>query len=227
LQQGRTWAHHTKAVSFTIYFRAVLLSQIFTTSPLRLVGINVATSRHISNINRRLAVQPSSTRQVAYCDYSELLSRMDVISEVLHLVERSTRLSLLLYEFAQRFQSSTKDVNKIASGITVFSVTLKQVAGNLAESDKIASQESVETLQEILRQCRSLFAEVERIVPLKNIHDHPDNAYYPTSGFQPWKPDLAAQARLDYLLAHLDSLQMTLAVMMQTFSTVSMMSWIR
>lgn len=155
---------------------------------------------------------------------------MAEIASIIQFVAWGTRLSLHLYEFGVSVSSATRDVNRIAKGVSLFSVTLKQVGVSLKEeaslrdSEAVPSPEAFETVKEILNQCHAVFTEIEALVPLKQMRDESASGK-PLSLIQKWKWSLTSKAKMDYLLSHLESLKLTLSVMIQTFYTARIIRW--
>src|SRR4051812_43940697 len=97
---------------------------------------------------------------------------MAEIASIIQFVAWGTRLSLGLYDFSSSISSATRDINRIAKGVSLFSLTLKQVGVALKEDDTVPSPEAFETVQEILHQCHGVFTEIEALIPVKQVRDY-------------------------------------------------------
>jgi len=71
------------------------------------------------------------------------------------------------------------------------------------------------------------------LVPINELSDNHEelndgeNESKPLVQIQKWKWSLRSKARMDYLLGHLESLKLTLSVMLQTFYMVRIIMWSR
>ncbi|OCL10804.1 hypothetical protein AOQ84DRAFT_387264, partial [Glonium stellatum] len=160
-------------------------------------------------------------------------STMAEIATIISLVSWGSRLALDLYKFGRVVPSATRDISRIAKTITLLSLTLKQIGATIKEDDTIPSPEAIETTQGILDQCQAIFSEIQELVPVNEVGGHHEKANneedepaFLVQG-QKWKWSLTSKARMDYLLGHLESLKLTLSVMLQTFYTAKIIKWSR
>lgn len=157
----------------------------------------------------------------------------EIATIIISLVSVGSRLALNLYKLGGAVSSATRDINRIAKTVTLLSLTLKQVGAAVKEDDIVPSPEAIETVQDILDQCRAIFSEIQALVPINELSDNheelndDENESKPLVRIQKWKWSLRSKARMDYLLGHLESLKLTLLVMLQTFYMVRIIMWSR
>ncbi|KAL2351684.1 hypothetical protein BJ546DRAFT_851665 [Cryomyces antarcticus] len=150
------------------------------------------------------------------------MAEIGIIASVIQIVGLGTRLSLGLYKFGVTMSSATQDVTRVANGVNLFCLMLRQV-GTTLEEDTIHSPEAVETVQEIMQQCRHVFDEIGKMLAkFKSLGDDSKGPHI----VDKWKWSIH-KPKIDYLLGHLDSLKLTLSVMLQTLHAAKITAWIR
>lgn len=157
----------------------------------------------------------------------------EIATIIISLVSWGSTLTLDLYKLGGAVSSATRDINRIAKTVTQLSLTLKQVGATIKEDDIVPSPEAIETVRDILDRCRTIFSEIRALVPINELSDNredpndDENESKPLVQIQKWKWSLRSKARMDYLLGHLESLKLTLSVMLQTFYMVKIIIWSR
>jgi hypothetical protein len=155
----------------------------------------------------------------------------DSITTVLQMVAWGTRLSFGLYDFSACVSSASGDVNSLAKEVNLLALVLRQVGANLKADGKIPSEEAFDIVSQILMQCRDVFGEIEAIVPVRQLQDAQglgvggvDDAVVGRlrDGLE-W--NVLSRAKTHYLLAHLESLKLTMSVMLQTMYTAKISVW--
>lgn len=147
---------------------------------------------------------------------------MAEFAPIIQVVAWGTKLSLGLYDFGISNPSATRELNRTAKSVSLFSLMLKQVGTLLREDVTSPSPESYETVQDITLLAQNAFAAIEEVLPTKPLPHSDDPASSP-----PRKLDLVSKSKLHYLLAYVDSLNATLSVMLQAFYTVRVIAWSR
>ncbi|KAL1624979.1 hypothetical protein SLS54_003705 [Diplodia seriata] len=151
---------------------------------------------------------------------------MAEFAPIIQVVAWGTRLSLRLYGFGISNPSATRDANRIAKSVSLFSLMLKQVGTLLREDVTSPSPESYETVQDVTLLAQNAFAAIEHVVSTKPPPDASRDSDSPLSS-PPRKLDLVSKSKLHYLLAYVDALNSTLSVMLQAFYTVRVIAWSR
>lgn len=149
---------------------------------------------------------------------------MAEVSSIQQFVSWGTRLTLRLYDFGASHPSAGGDVERIAKAVNLSTRTLKHVGAAIKDDDTVPSADAVETLQYVLAQYHAIFRVFERIAS--------DDGYEGGKAKDGEQPETLGLKRptkedVDYHLAFLDSLRLTLAVMLQTFYTVKVVRWAR
>jgi hypothetical protein len=152
------------------------------------------------------------------------------ITTVLQMVAWGTRLSFGLYDFSASVSSATGDVTNLAKEVNLLSLVLRQVGATLKEDKQMPSDEAFEVVRQILQQCQDVFGEIEQIVPVRELQnaqgaeglDNNALAVRLRDGLD-W--NVLSRSKTQYLLAHLESLKLTLSVMLQTIYTAKITTW--
>ncbi|OJD32764.1 uncharacterized protein BKCO1_3600024 [Diplodia corticola] len=148
---------------------------------------------------------------------------MAEFAPIIQVVAWGTKLSLSLYDFAIQNHSATRDANRIAKSVSLFSLMLKQVGTLLREDVASPSPESYETVQDITLLAQHAFAAIDEVLASRPQPNDPDGS----ASSPPRKLDLVSKSKLHYLLAYVDALNSTLSVMLQAFYTVRVIAWSR
>lgn len=152
---------------------------------------------------------------------------------VLSMVAHGTKLSFGLYDFSAHVSSASGDINSLAKEVNLLALVLRQVGSSLKEDGKIRSDEAIDTVTQILMQCREVFEEIEAIVPVKQLQGAQEvgaagvddmTVARLRDGLE-W--NVLSRAKTQYLLAHLGSLKLTMSVMLQTIYTAKITTWER
>jgi hypothetical protein len=158
----------------------------------------------------------------------------DSITTVLSIVAWGTKLTLGLYDFsvANSFAPATEDVNKLAKEVNLLSQVLRQIGSRLKEDKTLPSAEAFNVVRQILEQCQDVFREIESLIPIgqtsrnSSVDGSPQMS---VATISPWRGSLdwnaLSQARAQYLVAHLDSLKLTLSVLLHTLYTAQTTLW--
>ena len=136
-----------------------------------------------------------------------------IIASIIGVAGAGFRLSLLLNGVATEMTSADCDIHNIAKGISLFSLMLKQVGKTMEENKTVASQSAVETATEIRDQSQMVFEEIERMVNLSQGRDENGNIRSITITERiKW---CFKKQKVQYLLGQLESLKLSLSIMLQ------------
>jgi hypothetical protein len=134
-------------------------------------------------------------------------------ASIVRIAGAGFRLSLLLNAAACQLAQSRIEIHSIAKGISLFSLTLKHVGQALETTDLSRSQEATEKAWEIAGQGQMVFVEIERMLDkLQNTDSDEDLKNIPMQERLKW---CFRKQYVTYLLAQLDSLKLSLIVMLQ------------
>ena len=145
------------------------------------------------------------------------MAELGIAASIVQIVNLGTKLSFTFYHLASAVSNATADVGRVAKGVNLFCLMLKQVGATLKEDalqEPVHSTEALETVQEIMQQCRGVFGELQSM--LEKCGWKEGNMELSRVQKVRWT---VKRPRIEYVLGHLDSLKLTLAVMMQILQT--------
>jgi hypothetical protein len=123
------------------------------------------------------------------------------------------RLALLLNAVACQVANLGVDIHSISKGIALFSTSLKQLGQSLQAEHSVHTRECVDTAHQISHQAQTIFEEVEDMLDkVQKAEVNPDQRA--VSLQQCFKTCFKKQ-RVTYLLAQLESLKLSLIVILQ------------
>lgn len=126
------------------------------------------------------------------------------------------RLSLLLNAAACQIAQSGIEIHSIAKGVSLFSLALKQLGLALREPNSSHSHEAVGKTREIATQGQGVFNDIGQMLDkLKGTDAHET---LKTASLQQRVKWCFKRHHVTYLLAQLDSLKLSLMVMLQVLS---------
>ena len=136
-----------------------------------------------------------------------------IIASIIQVAGTGFRLSLLLNGVASEIASADKDIRNVAKGISLFSMMLKQIGKTMEEGKAIASQQAIETATEIKDQSEKVFDEIKGMVHLDEAKDDYGNSR-PITLAEKFKWCFRKN-KVEYLLGQLESLKLSLSIMLQ------------
>lgn len=123
------------------------------------------------------------------------------------------RLSLLLNAIGEELATADRDIQKIAKEISLFSLMLKQVGQTLQEAESVASQAALDTANEIAAQSQTVFHEVNEMMEMSQQID--GNGHLQSIKIAQRVKWCFKKQRVQYLLGQLETLKLSLAIMLQ------------
>ena len=150
-----------------------------------------------------------------------ICSSTGVIASVICVAGAGFRLSLLLNAAGCEIASAGMDIHSISKGVTLFSLMLKQVGQTLQASDSVHSSEALETAQEITHDCKLVFNEINEM--LEKFRSKKGDGFLCPTIQQRFKWCFK-KGRVQYLLGQLESLKMSLLVMLQILQLGKLMA---
>lgn len=137
-----------------------------------------------------------------------------IIASVIGVAGAGFRLSLILNAVGVELANADVEIQSIARGISLFSLMLKQVGITLDEPKSIASQSALDTAKEITGQSQLVFDEIKNMVEMVQKRDDKGNLRSITVAQRvKW---CFKKQRVQYLLGQLESLKLSLSIMLQT-----------
>ncbi|KAL1970715.1 hypothetical protein VTN77DRAFT_4359 [Rasamsonia byssochlamydoides] len=156
---------------------------------------------------------PSHQIQVKMPASVVIMDDIGVVATITGVTGAGLRLSLLLNAVACQVANSGVDIHSISKGISLFASTLKQVGQTIQAGDSVHTREALDTARHISDQAQAVFDEIEDMLDKVQSGDAYEDQKAP-SVQQSFKSCFKKQ-RVIYLLAHLESLKLSLAVMLQ------------
>ncbi|EED16698.1 hypothetical protein TSTA_017720 [Talaromyces stipitatus ATCC 10500] len=123
------------------------------------------------------------------------------------------RLALLLNAVACQVANLGVDIHSISKGISLFSNSLKQLGQSLQAEHSVHTRECLDTARQISDQARTVFEEVEDM--LEKVQKAEVELEQKDVPVQQRFKDCFKKQRVTYLLAQLESLKLSLMVMVQ------------
>lgn len=137
-----------------------------------------------------------------------------VANNVTSVAGAGLRLALLLNAVACQVATLGVDIHSVSKSIALFSTSLKQLGQSLQNEHSVHSRECVDTTHQISNQARTVFEEVEDMLDkVQKAEAEPDQQAISVQ--QRFKGCFKKQ-RVTYLLAQLESLKLSIMVMLQT-----------
>ena len=137
-----------------------------------------------------------------------------IITSIIGVAGAGFRLSLILNAVGVEIATSDVEIQHIAKQISLFSLILKQVGLALEDSKSAATRTALDTTNEVANQSRTVFEEIKGMVEMVQKKDEKGHIRA-ISVAQKVKWCFKKQ-RMQYLLAQLDSLKISLSIMLQT-----------
>ena len=137
-----------------------------------------------------------------------------IIASVIGVAGAGFRLSLILNAVGVDIVTADVEIQSIARHISLFSLMLKQVGLTLEDSKSIASQTALDTTNEIAKQSKTVFDEIKSMVEMVQKKDERGHIRSITVAQRvKW---CFKKQRVQYLLGQLESLKLSLSIMLQT-----------
>ncbi|KAL9115663.1 MAG: hypothetical protein Q9227_000031 [Pyrenula ochraceoflavens] len=149
------------------------------------------------------------------------MAEIGIIASIIGVAGAGFRLSLILNAVGCEVASAGVEIHSISKGVTLFSLMLKQIGQTLQAADSVHSQEALDTARHITDECKMIFGEIEDMLDRVQTRKE-DGSVSPT--IQQRFKWCFKKHRVTYLLAQLESLKMSLLVMLQILQLGKMMA---
>ena len=136
------------------------------------------------------------------------------IASVIGIAGAGFRLSLILNAIGGDIATANVEIQHIARCISEFSLMLKQVALTLESSKSIATKTALDTANEIANQSRTVFEEIKGMAEMVQTKD--ESGHIRAIAVAQRVKWCFKKQRVQYLLGQLESLKLSLSVMLQT-----------
>lgn len=139
--------------------------------------------------------------------------RHSIIASIIGVAGAGFRLSLVLNAVGTQISNAECDIHNIAKGISLFSLMLKQVGKTMEEGRTVATQSALDTATEIRDQSQVVFDEIKNMVDLAQAKDEYGHIRSITIAQRvKW---CFKKQKVQYLLGQLESLKLSLSIMLQ------------
>ncbi|KAL8930430.1 MAG: hypothetical protein Q9208_000614 [Pyrenodesmia sp. 3 TL-2023] len=136
-----------------------------------------------------------------------------IIAAIIGIAGAGFRLSLVLNAVGAELATADVEIQTIARAISNYAFTLKQLALTLESAKSIATHSAMETAKRIADQSQAIFDDIKDMTDLhQRTDDHGNIRSIAVNQRVNW---CFKQQRLQYLLGQLESLKLSLSVMVQ------------
>lgn len=141
------------------------------------------------------------------------MAEIGIVASIIRVAGAGFRLSLVLNAVGTEISNAECDIHNIAKGISLFSLMLKQVGKTMEEGRTVASQSAIETATEIRDQSQVVFDEIKKMVDLAQGKD--ENGHIRSITIAQRVKWCFKKQKVQYLLGQLESLKLSLSIMLQ------------
>jgi hypothetical protein len=134
-----------------------------------------------------------------------------VVASILQIAGAGVHLTMELYNFGTTFAGAKEDTDDIALGVSLYCMTLKQLAEKIQHKDAVQSSQALQSITDIKEKSEQVFARIAAILPKSAGRS---DSMTLVQRFK-WN---FKKARVNLLLGQLDSLKLTLLLLVQIFN---------
>lgn len=139
------------------------------------------------------------------------MAELGLVASIIQIAGAGVHLTMELYAFGSAFAGAKEDTDDIALGVSLYCMTLKQLAEKLQHKNSVQSPQALKGIADIKDKSEQVFARIAAILPRSAAH--PDTMTL----VQRFKWNFK-KARVNLLLGQLDSLKLTLLLLVQIFA---------
>ncbi|MCJ1249260.1 hypothetical protein MMC30_006483 [Trapelia coarctata] len=134
------------------------------------------------------------------------MAEIGLIASIVSVAGAGLQIAMSLRQLASEIREAAREVHDVATSVSLFSMTLKQVGKCVRDNASPHSESALDTLEEIIMNCRSIFNKIESMVSQvrKDTHRKDD------------QQSMSSSRRLE-------SSKLTLSIMLQVFSLRTVM----
>ncbi|KAL8652177.1 MAG: hypothetical protein Q9210_002833 [Variospora velana] len=158
--------------------------------------------------------------------FDTMLISNSIIATIIGIAGAGFRLSLVLNAVGVEMATADLEIQNIARAISNYAIILKQLALTLESCKSIATQTAMETAKQMADQSQLIFDDIKDMTELdqrKDEHGHLRSIAVNNQRVK-W---CFKQQRLQYLLAQLDTLKLSLSIMLQVLQFGKLLVTIR
>ena len=150
---------------------------------------------------------------------AEAIGAIGIAAAVLQLAGNGMKLSMTIHEIGATMANAGVQIAAVAQSIQLFSSTLRHVGYALRQSEPVHSQDAEDTAQEVMILADSVFNDIRMMISQVDALGRVQRLSIVMR--VKW---CFRKAKVDYLLCKLDSLKLTLSLMLQTISIANTMA---
>lgn len=152
------------------------------------------------------------------------MAELGCIASIIGIAALGVKISKTLYTIGNTTTGAAHNINRIATNVTLFSSILKHVGKVLQDANSLHSPEAIETVEQIVRECESVFQEITKII--YSAKSKGESSREPI-GANDRRRRMSVvnrakwyfeQPKVEHLLAQLEYLKTTLSVLIQTLN---------
>ncbi|KAL8813897.1 MAG: hypothetical protein Q9223_006840 [Gallowayella weberi] len=141
------------------------------------------------------------------------MADFSITDSIIGIAGAGFRLSLVLNAVGVEMATADIEIQSIARAISEYAFTLKQLALTLDSAKSIATQSAMETAKQIADQSRVVFEDIKEMTELNQKKDDRGNLQsIAVAQRVKW---CFKKQRVNYLLGQLESLKLSLSIMLQ------------
>ncbi|KAL9032453.1 MAG: hypothetical protein Q9180_006491 [Flavoplaca navasiana] len=141
------------------------------------------------------------------------MADFSIIASIIGIAGAGFRLSLVLNAVGAGMATPDVEIQSIARAISEYAFTLKQLALTLESAKSIATQSAMETAKQIADQSQLVFDDIKEMADLNQKKD--DRGHLQAIAVEQRVRWCFKTQRLNYLLGQLESLKLSLSIMLQ------------
>ncbi|KAL8657435.1 MAG: hypothetical protein Q9226_001928 [Calogaya cf. arnoldii] len=141
------------------------------------------------------------------------MADFSIIASIIGIAGAGFRLSLVLNAVGVGMATADVEIQSIARAISEYAFTLKQLALTLESAKSIATQAAMETAKQIADQSQLVFDDIKEMTELNQKKD--DRGHLQSIAVEQRVRWCFKKQRLSYLLGQLESLKLSLSIMLQ------------
>lgn len=136
------------------------------------------------------------------------MAELGIAASIIQIAGAGIHLTMELYAFGSAFTGAKEDTDDIALGVSLYCMTLKHLAEKLGHKNSVQSPQALQGIADIKEKSEQVFARIAAILPRSAAH--PDTMTL----VQRFKWNFK-KAKVNLLLGQLDSLKLTLLLLVQ------------
>lgn len=156
---------------------------------------------------------------------TDLADSSSIVAAILRIAGAGFRLSLVLNAVGVEMATADVEIQNIARAISNYALTLKQLALTLESAKSIATQSAMETAKQIADQSQLIFNDIKEMADLDQHKD--EHGHLQSIAINQRVKWCFKKQRLQYLLGQLESLKLSLSLMLQVLQFARLLGSIR